>query len=263
MKGQTSQLQHEAEDDRALVKGWILHERHARGGLWLQSIVLRRCHALLQLSHAGEVLIELLTIRTPERALHGTSLRTHAIKDAASFLNALHLCFHFRGTAIDKKLRKGLRRAAFRWHGHATAGVAEAGTCARRHREERKSSLGTDAFSQELIHGDAVAKAWRAGMRRTSEEGFVRVVPVPHVGMIQAGDDREVAAMRLDDLQIGRGRVVAARLLRKKMRRMIAEVVPNAEKAPRRHRVSRKCCLHRLQPRQRKRNAALPKQRAP
>ena len=141
--------------------------------------------------------------------------------------------------------------------GHAGPRPRQAAAAVDRQRQRREPRQRADPLGDELVERDRVAERTAGRVRGGGQEGDVRRVAAVHVRVRHAAEDGEVVAVLLEELQVRRGRVVAAGVLGEELVRQQAEVVADAEQPPRRRAVGRprERRPHRLQQRQRQRHA--------
>ena len=131
----------------------------------------------------------------------------------------------------------------------------ERAACVDGQGERGEARLIADAFGDVLVERDGVAERTAGRVRGGRQEADVGRVAAIHVGMRDAGEDGEVLAVLLEDLEVVRGRVVAAGVGGEELTGQQAEVVADGEHAARRGGGLRagRGGSHRVQKRQRQR----------
>ena len=99
-------------------------------------------------------------------------------------------------------------------------------------------------------------------MGRAGEERLVGGMAVAHFGVVESGDEAEVAAMLTEQFKVRRGGVIGALLGGKKVRRVKAEIVQDADEPPWCHRFGGERGVHRVEPRQGERDPGAFEERA-
>ena len=127
-------------------------------------------------------------------------------------------------------------------------------------RERGEAGEHADLLGDVLVERDGIAKRAAARMRRGGEETDVRRVPAIHVRMRDAAEHGEVIAVRLEHIEIGRRRIIAAGARGEELIREQAEIVADGEHPARlraraggraARRGPRKCGPHRVEERER------------
>src|SRR5687768_5526940 len=90
-----------------------------------------------------------------------------------------------------------------------------------------------NALANVLVQGNGVAEAGAARMRRGGEEAIVRGMAAINIRVGDAAENREVAAMLVQQFEVGRQWILAAPGFREEMFRQQSEVIANAEHAAR------------------------------
>ena len=90
----------------------------------------------------------------------------------------------------------------------------QAAAAVDRQGERREPRQRPDPFGHELVERDRVAERAAGRVRGRGQEADVRRVAAVHVRVRHAAEHGEVGAMLLEQLQVRRGRVVAARVRR-------------------------------------------------
>ena len=203
-------------------------------GLGLLRPLLGLGQPLLQLADAGEVLVELFAVAGAEVRLQLPGLIADRVEDALAVAQPAGL-----GLALR---RDGLRGTAWRTRSTARNPTARAHRCgSRTGRSLRTTGPGWGSASRRRCARPRTGPARccsEAGpllrMRGGGQEAVDGIVAGAHVRMRQPGDDREVVAKVLEDLQVRRQLVILAGLLREEIRRMQAQRRADADHAARR-----------------------------
>ncbi len=232
---------------------------------WLGLPALRHLQAMLQVAHAGKVLVEALTVVRSEGTLQAPGLLGDGVEDALAGVEFQNLRVDLGLRTLEKKLLEHVGRLVLGRNRHAGAGAREAPVArVDGERERGKPRHDPDPLRDDLVEGDGVVKRTAAGMRRGGEEADVRRMAAVDRRMRHAAEDREVIAVGLEVLEIVRGDIGAALAGREELLREHAEVVADGEHAARnrsgRERRGsrgrpREAWQHRVEERQGERNA--------
>ena len=137
----------------------------------------------------------------------------HSVQYALALAQPLHLRADLVRRTVDKQLAKNAGRPIVGGNHHAAAGVRRAAAATERIQLQRgETRVRQEPLDGPLVERDRVLEAAAAGMGGRREEGRIRGVAAIDRGMGQAGKDRELVAVLLDDFEIGGELVVAARL---------------------------------------------------
>ena len=213
---------------------FILRAFHGNRFLGFFLPLLAGKEALLEFANAFVVVVELLAVRLADTLLKLLRAVGHGIEDAAPLADFVHLCFDLGRAALDEKFPEKGGRRILAGNLDAGLGIGEAGLRADRERERRETGKVADVCGCELIHGDAVAEAATAGMRRCGEEGNFRLVAAIDFRVGNAGEYGHVLAVRLENIEV-RGRfILAACGFREEILRQDSHVRLDADEAFRR-----------------------------
>ena len=189
---------------------------------------------MLQIAHAGEVLVEARAIARADARLQIFGLAGDRVEDAAAGVELADLRVDLRGAALQEHLLEYGRRFVFRRNGDAGAGPGKAAIArVDGEGEGRKAGEDADLLGDVLIERDGIAEGAAAGMGRGGQEADVGGMSAIHVGMRDAGEDAEIVAVLLEEFQVGRRDVVAACAGGKELIGEQSQVVADGEHAAR------------------------------
>src|SRR5262249_27995710 len=125
------------------------------------------------------------------------------VEDAPAVFETTHLGPNLFGTTVKEEASEHFRRRGGRWNQCAGARPGQASAFARQG-QARKTGAAADLFGRKLVQRDGVAKAGSARARHSRQEADGRLMGEPwaHSRVRQSGDDREVTAEVLEDLQM-------------------------------------------------------------
>ena len=173
--------------------------------------------------------------RGADGALQLLGVAGDGVEDAFAGFELADLGLDLVGGALDEQLPEHLGRLVLRRNGDAGAGARQAARArVDGQRERREARERADALGDVLVERDGVAKRAAARVRRAGEEADVGRVAAIDVGMRHAAEDGEVFAMLLQQLQVRRGRVVAAGAGWQEVLAQQAEIVADGEHPSRR-----------------------------
>ena len=183
---------------------------HDRLGLALPAF---RClEALFQVAHAGEVLIEAFAVAGAYAGLEVFGLSGDGVEDAAAGIEFANLRVDLGRASLQEHLLEHSRGFVFGRDGDAGAGPGEAaGASVDGEGERWETGEDSDLFGDVLIEGNRIAEGAAARVRGGGKEADVGGMSAIDIGVGDAGENAEVVAVFLEKLEVGRGRVVAAR----------------------------------------------------
>ncbi len=192
---------------------------------------LSRDEPLLQFAYAREIFIEFLPVPRAESRLQLPRLVADPVEDALAVAQPADLGLHFVRLPFEEQPRKDRRRPAVRRHQRPAPRPRQAEPFGRQ-REAGEPRQPADLLGRKLVDRDAVLESGpQFRMRRGREEAEDRVVAGFDVRVRQAGDDREVCAVVLEDLEVGGEFVVPAGLCRVQVGCVQAEWCADADHA--------------------------------
>ena len=89
----------------------------------------------------------------------------------------------------------------------------------------------TDALRHVLVQRNGIPETPTARVRCRRQEAVIRRMSAINVGMRNAAEDGKVFAVRLEEVEVGRGLVARASPFRKEILGNEAEVIANAQHA--------------------------------
>ena len=191
--------------------------RRATFGLGLCSHSRAASQPLLEVAHAGEVLVEPVAVARRRGRAGGrcawpataSRMLRPSVELADLRVDLGRACPG--GTSGGRRRRPSPRRGSARpMPVHERLRWPRGDVDAERERGEPREVA--DPLGDVLVERDRVAEPAAAGVRRGGEEAVVGRVPAVDVGVRDAAEDGEVVAVLLEQLQVGRGLVVAAGL---------------------------------------------------
>ena len=193
-------------------------------------------HALFEVAHAGEILVEPIAVARGHAALEVFRLAADGVEDALPALKFAELRGDFGRRTLHEHPAKHVRRFFLARDEGARSRPRETALTLLDidpESERRETRFVADAFCDVLIEGDGIAETATAGMRRRGEEAHVGGMTGVHVGMRHAAEHRKIVAMVREVLQVGREGVAAAGLSGEKLIGEQAEVIADSEQAAR------------------------------
>ena len=193
-------------------------------------------HALLEVAHAGKILVEAGPVPAAGGPLQLPGLAGDGIEDALAAVELAHLRLHLGRRALHKEALEDVRHLFLARDEHAGAGPGQAAYAlfdVHAKRERREAGAVADPLGDILVERDRVAESAAAGMRRRRQETDVRRMPAVHVGMRNPAEYREILAVRREIAEVGRQLVTAAGLRGEKLAGQQAKVVADGEHSAR------------------------------
>ena len=189
---------------------------------------------MLQVTDTCEILFEPAPVARAEVALEILGLLPDDVEDAAPAVEVADLRLHLLGSALEEKLVEHLGGALLWRDGDTGSRPRETAPAAvDRERERRETRADADALGDILVERDAIAERAARRVRRGREERDVGRMAAVHIRMGDAAEHREILAVVLQVLEIGRQRVVEAGVRREEEIGPQAEVVADAKQAAR------------------------------
>ena len=142
----------------------------------------------------------------------------YGIENGPAGIEFRDLGFDLFGAALNEHLAEHAGGALFRRDGDAVTGPGEGARPGVDGQGQRgKARLIADAFGDVLVERDGVAERTAGRVRGCRQEADVGRMAAIHVGMRDAGEDGEVLAVILQDLEVVRGSVAGAGVCREEL----------------------------------------------
>ena len=161
--------------------------------------------ALLQIAHAGQILIEPRPILRPDAGFEAAGLIGDGIHDALAKREPTRLGLHLFLRAGYEHFAEHRGGLLFRWNQHASARPGKAALPLRNvhtQGQRRKPRLIPQALGRILVERNRVAKTAVARMGSGGQEAVVRRMPGVHVRVHNTREHGEIVAMTRKMFQI-------------------------------------------------------------